>query len=343
VSGIATAISSVPGAVDVYPEQISGAPYIDIKINRPAAARYGIDTQTIQDAIEKGIGESNLTVTIEGRRRFPVRVRYAPQFRGSPEALATLPITSPTGAPIPLSQLAEIHTVEGPSMISSENGLLRGTVLLNVRGRDVGSFVDEVKEKIKEKVSLPPGYFVTYGGQFENQQKAMQRLMVIAPIAIGMIFLLLFLTFRSVRLASLVIFNLPFALIGGVLALYITGQYLLIPASVGFIVLFGVAVLNGVVMVSHISQLRAEGRPLDESVVKGAMDRLRPVVMTATIAIFSLIPMLYATGTGSEIQKPLATVVVGGLFTSTILTLFLIPSMYSWFDRKKKSKEELEN
>jgi len=205
---------------------------------------------------------------------------------------------------------------------------------MNISGRDIGSFVAEAKQKIKEKVNLPAGYYLTWGGQFENQQRAMAKLMVIGPIAIGLILLLLFVTFRSLRLALLVISNLPFALIGGVFSLWISGLYLSVPASVGFIVLFGVAVLNGVVLVSHIAQLRDDGLDLTEAVQKGSVNRLRPVLMTASIAIFSLIPMLYAGGAGSEIQKPLATVVVGGLITSTLLTLLLIPSMYGWFEKK---------
>src|SRR5216684_3166593 len=213
---VAEVVKTVPGAVDVYPEQISGAPYIDIHINRPAAARYGIDVGTIQDAIEKGIGETNLTVTIEGRRRFPVRVRYAPQYRSSAAALGEIPITSPSGAPIPLAQLAEIRSVEGPTMISSENGLLRGTVLLNVRGRDVGSFVDEAKPKLTSQVQLPPGYYMDWSGQYENQQRARQRLMIVVPIVLVIIFGLLYMTYNSVLEAAHVLLAVPFALTGGV-------------------------------------------------------------------------------------------------------------------------------
>ncbi|KAA0239681.1 MAG: efflux RND transporter permease subunit, partial [Chlorobiota bacterium] len=220
--------------------------------------------------------------------------------------------------------------------ISREDGLRRIGIEMNISGRDIGSFVKEAKEKIKENVDLPAGYFLTWGGQFENQQRAMAKLMIIGPVAVGLILLLLFVTFRSLRLALLVISNLPFALIGGVLSLWISGLYLSVPASVGFIVLFGVAVLNGVVLVSYIAQLRdEEGLSINDAILKGSVNRLRPVLMTASIAVFSLLPMLFTTGTGSEIQKPLATVVVGGLITSTLLTLLLIPSMYSWFEKKK--------
>jgi cobalt-zinc-cadmium resistance protein CzcA len=212
--------------------------------------------------------------------------------------------------------------------------LRRIGVEINIKDRDIGSYVAEAKEAIRKQVTLPPGYYTTWGGQFENQQRAMMKLKIIGPIAIGLILLLLFITFRSIRLALLVLTNLPFALIGGVIALFLSGLYLSVPASVGFIVLFGVAVLNGVVLVSHISRLRQEGVPVKEAVIRGSHDRLRPVLMTASIAIVSLIPMLFATGPGSEVQRPLATVVVGGLMTSTALTLVLLPILYQWFERK---------
>jgi cobalt-zinc-cadmium resistance protein CzcA len=248
-------------------------------------------------------------------------------------------VPTPTDARIPLSQLATISMDEGPVQISREDGLRRIGIEMNIQGRDIGSFVEEAKQKIKSKVKLPAGYYVTWGGQFENQQRAMAKLMTISPVAIGLILLLLFMTFRNIRLALLVISNLPFALIGGIFSLWISGLYLSVPAAVGFIVLFGVAVLNGVVLVSHITQLRDEGLELKKAIEKGCLNRLRPVLMTASIAIFSLIPMLYSSGTGSEIQKPLATVVVGGLITSTFLTLFLIPSLYGWFENRKSEIE----
>jgi len=229
--------------------------------------------------------------------------------------------------------------IEGPVQISRQDGIRRIGIEMNISGRDIGGFVAEAKQEIKEKVMLPAGYYVTWGGQFENQQRAMNKLMIIGPVAIGLILLLLYVTFRSIRLALLVICNLPFALIGGIFSIYISGQYLSVPASVGFVVLFGVAVLNGLVLVSRISQLREEGLALPEAIRKGSLDRLRPVLMTASIAIFSLIPMLLAGGTGSEIQKPLATVVVGGLITSTLLTLLIIPSVYSWFEKRSIEEE----
>src|SRR5690349_18325953 len=251
---VAEVVKTVPGAVDVYPEQISGAPYVDIKVNRTAAARYGIDVSAIEDVIEKGIGETNLTVTIEGRRRFPVRVRYAPQFRGSAEAIGEIPISSSTGAPIPLAQLAEIRTVEGPTMISSENGLLRGTVLLNVRGRDVGSFVDQAKQTITQQVQLPTGYYISWSGQYENQQRARQRLMVVIPIVLIVIFGLLYITYHSVLEAAHVLLAVPFALTGGVYLLWLLHYNFSVAVWVGFIALFGTAVQTGVVMVIYLNE-----------------------------------------------------------------------------------------
>src|SRR2546426_1801483 len=239
---IADVIRSMPGAKDVYPEQISGAPYIDIKINRTAAARYGIDEKVINDVIEKGIGETNLSVTIEGRRRFPVRVRYAPEFRGSAQALGQIPIMSPTGAPIPLSQLTEITEVQGPTMISSENGLLRGTVLLNVRGRDVGSFVDEGKSVIARQIQMPAGYYVEWSGEYENQQRARSRLLLVVPMVLIVIFALLYITYHSALEAAHVLMAVPFALTGGIYLLWFLGYNFSVAVWVGFIALFGTAV-----------------------------------------------------------------------------------------------------
>jgi cobalt-zinc-cadmium resistance protein CzcA len=266
-------------------------------------------------------------------------VRLPEEKRNSVEAIKNILVTNKSGINIPIEQVADVKIMEGPVQISRQDGIRRIGIEMNLSGRDIGSFVAEAKQKIKEQVKLPAGYYLTWGGQFENQQRAMNRLMIIGPVAVGLILLLLYVTFRSIRLSLLVISNLPFALIGGVFALFISGQYLSVPASVGFIVLFGVAVLNGLVLVSRISQLRDEGFGLPDAVRMGSLDRLRPVLMTASIAVFSLIPMLLASGTGSEIQKPLATVVVGGLVTSTLLTLLVIPSVYGWFEKRKVEEE----
>lgn len=333
-SEIARVLSTVRGGTDLNAEKVSGQPYLTIDIDRARIARYGLNISDVQKVIEIAVAGKTATQFYEQNRNFDISVRLPEEKRNSLEAIKNLLITTKTGINVPLEQLAEVKMIEGPVQISRQDGVRRIGVEMNVSGRDMGSFVAEAKQKIREKVKLPPGYYLTWGGQFENQQRAMGKLMIIGPVAIALIMLLLYTTFRSIRLALLVISNLPFALIGGVFALFLSGQYLSVPASVGFVVLFGVAVLNGLVLVSRISQLREEGFQLQEAIRKGSLDRLRPVLMTASISIFSLIPMLFADGAGSEIQKPLATVVVGGLVTSTLLTLLIIPSVYGWFEKK---------
>jgi cobalt-zinc-cadmium resistance protein CzcA len=299
-----------------------------------------LNISDIQNLIEIAIAGKSASKFYEENRSFDITVRLPEGSRNSVETIGSILVPTDGGSNVPLSQLAKISLTEGPAQISRENGSRRIGIELNIEGRDIGGFVAEAKRKIAESVKLSSGYYIAWGGQFENQQRAMAKMMIIGPIAIGLILLLLFATFRSIKLALLVILNLPFALIGGVFSLWISGLYLSVPASVGFIVLFGVAVLNGVVLVSRISQLRdEEGLDLTEAILKGSADRLRPVLMTASIAIFSLIPMLYSGGAGSEIQKPLATVVVGGLITSTLLTMLLIPSMYGWFEKKQTEAE----
>jgi len=334
---VAEVVKTVPGAVDVYPEQISGAPYIDIHINRPAAARYGIDVGTIGDAIEQGVGESNLTVTIEGRRRFPVRVRYTQQYRSSAAALGEIPIASPSGASIPLTQLAEIQTVEGPTMISSENGLLRGTVLLNVRGRDVGSFVDEARPKVAKQLQLPAGYYIEWSGQYENQQRARQRLLIVVPIVLVIIFGLLFMIYNSVLEAAHVLLAVPFALTGGVYLLWLLGYNFSVAVWVGFIALFGTAVQTGVVMVIYLEEAverkRQEvgvltSRTLMDAVIEGALLRLRPKVMTVSTVVAGLLPIMWSTSAGSEVMKPLATPVLGGMVSSLLHVLIVTPVIF---------------
>jgi Cu(I)/Ag(I) efflux system membrane protein CusA/SilA len=344
----AEVVKTVPGAVDVYPEQISGAPYIDVQVNRPAAARYGIDVRTIEDAIEKGVGETNLTVTIEGRRRFPVRVRYAQQYRSSPEALGQIPIASPSGAPIPLAQLAEIRKVEGPTMISSENGLLRGTVLLNVRGRDVGGFVDEAGPKILSQVQLPAGYYLEWSGQYENQQRARRRLMIVIPIVLVIIFGLLYVTYHSVLEAAHVLLAVPFALTGGVYLLWALGYNFSVAVWVGFIALFGTAVQTGVVMVIYLGE--AVGRKRDEvgilnrrtlmeAVTEGALLRLRPKVMTVSTVVAGLLPIMWSTSAGAEVMKPLATPVLGGMVSSLVHVLVVTPVIFFWLHERQLKKQ----
>jgi Cu(I)/Ag(I) efflux system membrane protein CusA/SilA len=341
---LADVVRQVPGAVDVYPEQIGGAPYIDIRINRPAAARYGIAVAMIQDAIEKGIGESNLTVTIEGRQRFPVRVRYASEYRRSPEELAQLPIIMPNSTTVPLSAVADIRTVTGPTMISSENGLLRGTVLLNVRGRDVGSFVDEAKRAIVREVQLPEGYYVAWSGQYENQQRARARLLVVVPIVLVVIFGLLYLTYHSAVEAAHVLLAVPFALTGGVYLLWALGFNFSVAVWVGFIALFGTAVQTGVVMVIYLNEAvenrrkelgRLTKQGLMEAVMEGALLRLRPKVMTVTTVVAGLLPIMWSTSAGAEVMKPLATPVLGGMVSSLLHVLIVTPVIFYWIHERR--------
>jgi cobalt-zinc-cadmium resistance protein CzcA len=336
---IAKVLSTIRGGTDLNAEKVSGQPYLTVNIDRSRIARYGLNISDVQKVIEIAVAGKAASQLYEENLSFDISVRLPEEKRNSLDAIRNLMITTKTGINVPLEQLAEVKMIEGPVQISRQDGVRRIGIEMNIIGRDIGSFVAEARHKIQEKVKLPAGYYLTWGGQFENQQRAMKKLMIIGPVAIGLILLLLYVTFRSIRLALLVISNLPFALIGGVFSLFISGQYLSVPASVGFVVLFGVAVLNGLVLVSRITQLRDEGLDLKEAIKKGSVDRLRPVLMTASIAIFSLIPMLLAGGAGSEIQKPLATVVVGGLVTSTLLTLLVIPSVYSWFEKRRVEAE----
>jgi len=336
---IAKVLSPIEGVTDLATEKVSGQPYLTVNIDRSKIARYGLNISDVQSVIEIAVAGKSASQFYEENRSFDITVRLPEEKRNSLEAIKNILVTTKSGVNVPLEQLADVSMIEGPVQISRQDGIRRIGIEMNISGRDIGSFVAEAKQKIEEKVKLPAGYYLTWGGQFENQERAMNKLMIIGPVSVGLILLLLYVAFRSIRLSLLVISNLPFSLIGGILALYISGQYLSVPASVGFIVLFGVAVLNGLVLVSRISQLREEGLELQEAIRKGSLDRLRPVLMTASIAIFSLIPMLLAGGTGSEIQKPLATVVVGGLITSTLLTLLIIPSVYSWFEKRNVEEE----
>ena len=329
-------MNSIEGTTDLMVERTTGQSYIDIEVDRGAIARYGLNISDVLKVVEIGVGGKSPTEIYEGSRFFDCIVRFPNEARDNMDKLSSLIIRGKQNELIQLSTLAHIENIEGPMQISRENGQRLIGVEMNITNRDMGSFVKEAKQKIASKVKLPSGYYISWGGQFENQQRAMKRFMLIAPIVIAIILLLLFLTFGLLRLGFLVLFNLPFALIGGVFALYISGLYLSVPASVGFIVLFGVAVLNGLVLVSYIAQLRGEGESLHDSIFNACRIRLRPVLMTASIAIFSLVPMIFATGPGSEIQKPLAVVVVGGLITSTLLTLLLLPTLYGWLEGKQR-------
>lgn len=331
-------VNNVPGAVDVFRGQLSGQSYLEINIRPQAIARFGINNEDINQLIEVAVGGRVVTEVIEGNQRIGVLLRYPEEARFSPVAIGSLFVESPSGNKIPLSSLADIREVDGPVAITRESAKRQVVIQSNVDGRDVVSFVDEVRESIERDITLPPGYYVTFGGQFENQQRASARLVLVVPIAIALIFLMLFITFRSLGQASLIILNIPFAMIGGVVSLFASGLYLSVPASVGFITLFGVAVLNGVVMVTYFNQLRESGRSIIQAVQEGAERRLMPVLMTALIASFGLLPLLFATGPGSELQRPLAVVVIGGLFTSTVLTLVLLPTLYAWLEGRAEAR-----
>ena len=328
IAGIA---ESVEGAVDVRAQQQGGKPQILIRPDREQLARLGISIDRFLSTVETGIGGSTAGQVFEGIRRFDIFLRLQDNQRSRINQIRELPIRTTDGALIPLSEIADIEVFTGPKQISRNKASRRTYVQLNVRGRDMGGVVNELRQKVEEQVNLPPGYFVEYGGQFENQQRAMSRLMVVVPITLGLIFFMLFSTFGSWRYAVLIFLNIPFATIGGIFALWISGLYLSVPAAVGFIAIFGIAVLNGLVLVSYINQLRAEGMDMDKSVVQASLLRLRPVLMTALTTGLGLLPLLLANDIGSNVQRPLAAVVVGGLFTSTLLTLVVLPTIYKWF------------
>lgn len=337
---IAEEISAVRGVADLMVDQLGGQPYISINIDRQKIALYGINVENVQNIIETAIGGNPAGRMYEGEKYFEILVRFTQENRNSVEVIGNSLVDVPgQELKIPLKQLADISVVDGPVQIGREYGQRLILIQCNVNGRDIGSFVAECQKKIKEKSLLSPGYYLTWGGQFENQQRAMKKLLIIVPITIVLIFLLLFFTFNSLRQAVLIILNLPFALIGGIFALFISKLYLSVPSSVGFIALFGIAVLNGVVLISYINQLRERGFSLGEAIFLGCECRLRPILMTAMITVFSLVPLLFATGPGSEVQRPLAVVVVGGLITSTLLTLFVLPVLYSKFEEKKPEME----
>jgi cobalt-zinc-cadmium resistance protein CzcA len=327
-------VSQVPGAIDIFRAPLSGQRYLEVKVRRDALARYGVGAEDVNRLIETGVGGRVVTEVIEDSRRTGVLVRYPEQARSSAAAIGAMLVPLPSGAKIPLRHLADIGEADGPVQVTRESAKRMVVVQTNVEGRDVVGFVEEVRAALAREVELPSGYYIGFGGQFENQQRAASRLAFVVPISIGLIFVMLFTTFRSLRQAALVLLNIPFAMIGGVVSLYISGLYLSVPASVGFITLFGVAVLNGVVMVAYFNQLRAAGRTVLQAVQEGAERRLRPVMMTAMIASLGLVPMLLAHGPGSELQRPLAVVVIGGLFTSTLLTLVLLPTLYAWLEHR---------
>ncbi len=330
-AAIAEVVERVPGATDVQVDQISGIPQVLVRIDRPAIARYGMNVADVQHVVRAAVGGEVAGEIFEGTRRIDILVRYEPDAREDVEAIRRILVTSPDGVEIPLHELAYVEEIVGPRQITREDNQRFITVQCNVVDRDIGGFVAEARQAITREVVLPPGYRVTWGGQFRLQEDANRRLRLVVPITLLGVFLLLFASFGSLRGSFLILLNIPLALVGGVVALALTGQNLSVPASVGFIALLGIALENGMVLVTYLNQLRRAGMPVAVASVRGACLRLRPVLMTATTTSLGLIPLLVATGTGSEVQRPLATVVLGGLVTSTLLTLLVIPALYRWF------------
>jgi cobalt-zinc-cadmium resistance protein CzcA len=337
---IASLLQQIKGVKDIKVEQTSGQPYLTIDIDRQKIARFGINVADVQEIITTAIGGKPATQVYEGERRFQLILRFPEPYRNSVASVGEIRVKAVSGALIPMSDLATIEMREGPVRISREQVKRRIYIGFNVVGRDIGGVVDEGRKKMATQVHLPVGYSVVWGGAFENMERANTRLMIVVPITLGLVFFLLFWAFHSLRYATLIIVNLPFALMGGVVSLWLTGQYLSVPASVGFIELFGLAVGNGIILVSYINQLRYEGRQVEEAILTGCSLRLRPVVMTMMTTLLGLLPLVLAQGIGAEVQRPLATVVIGGLFTSTALTLVVLPVLYSLFGGREMSQEE---
>jgi cobalt-zinc-cadmium resistance protein CzcA len=326
---VAPILASIEGAEDVKVEQISGLSQLEIQQNRPAMARHKINAGDVNALIETAVGGQVATTVAEGQRRFDVLVRFPEDARNTPDRIGSLMVPSPAGYNVPLSELATIQEVQIPAQVSREDATRRVIVECNIRGRDAGSFVEEAQEKLAVvEDSLPTGYRLTLGGQFENQQRAMSKLKVLVPVAIFLIFLMLFASLSSVKSALLILANLPFAVIGGVVAIWLLDLNLSVSAAIGFIALLGVAVENGLLLVSFMDQLRAEGLGVQEAVEKACSLRIRALLMTTATTLLGLLPMVYATGSGSELQRPLVAVIFGGLVSSLVLTLIILPVLY---------------
>jgi cobalt-zinc-cadmium resistance protein CzcA len=339
-SQIKDVIAQTPGVADLSIEANSGKPQIRIAVNRGQLARYGLNADEVLAVVRTGVGNEPVSSLIQGVKRFDITVRIDDRAKRDVEAIKAIPLRTAQGQIIPLSSVADVSIAEGYSFVRREDLQRQAVIQMDVRGRDVDSFVKEADRRIKEQVKMPPGYWMEWGGAFENQQRAMAKLALIVPLTIGLIFVLLYTAFNSFRRASMIMANVPFAAIGGMVSLYISGQYLSVPSAIGFIAVFGVAMLNGIVLVSFINDLRDKGLEVAEAVRKGAEMRLRPVMMTASVAILGLTPMLLSTGVGAETQRPLATVVVGGLLTSTLLTLVLLPVIYEWIEARAERRSE---
>jgi Cu(I)/Ag(I) efflux system membrane protein CusA/SilA len=342
---VADVLRRVPGSSNVYPEQVTSGQYLNIEIDRAAAARYGIGVGDVQSVVETAVGETVLTMTIEGRSRFPVRVRYGPEYRADPRALGQVLVSAPSGAQIPLDQLARIEHARGPAMISSENGLLLATVLLNVQGRDVGGFVEAARAAVAREVALPAGYYIGWSGRWENQERARQRLQIVIPIVLVIIFVLLYFTYGSAVEAAHVLLAVPFALTGGVYLLWLLGYNFSVAVWVGFIALFGTAVQTGVVMVIYLAEAVEAKRQqlggtltraaLRDAVMEGALLRLRPKVMTVSTVVAGLLPIMWSTSVGAEVMKPLATPVLGGMISSLLHVLIVTPVIFFWIRERQ--------
>jgi cobalt-zinc-cadmium resistance protein CzcA len=339
---IRAVVAEIPGAADVEVEQVEPIPVLQIDIDREAIGRFGVSISEVQELISSALGGEEIGQIREGDKRYELIVRLPAEVRNDADAIASLPVKLANGESVPLSSLAHIDNQPAPAQISRESGKRRVVVQLNVRGTDLAGFVANAQKAIDEKVKLDEGYYITWGGQFENLQQASARLMIVVPLALALIFALLFMTFGSIKQALLIFTGVPLAVTGGVLALWMRGLPFSISAGVGFIALSGVAVLNGVVMVSAINRLRQEGKLLvKDAVSEGAQQRLRPVLMTALVAALGFIPMALNTGIGAEVQRPLATVVIGGIASATLLTLLVLPALYTWFERDNELLEEL--
>ena len=336
------AVSSIAGAADTQAEILSGVAELRVDVDRDSLARYGLDVKDVRELLDSTTGGHTVSEMVEGERRFPISVRLPEGYRRDLQAMGNLQLQSASGERVRLNQVAHMSVAQGPEVVSRENAQRRLVVQANVRGRDLGSFVKEAQARVRRSVTLPAGYSMEWGGQFENQDRAMKRLMIVLPASVAIIFGLLFATFQSIKQSMLILSAVPFALVGGIGALWLRGLNLNLSAAVGFIALFGVAVLNGIVMVSYINQLRASGRDMATAVREGAEMRLRPVLMTALVASLGFIPMAVSQATGAEVQRPLATVVIGGLITATLLTLYILPVCYPWFSAKDGEQGGLE-
>lgn len=333
-------LARVRGVADLSLEANIGKPQLIVKVNRAEAARYGVSVDDILEVVQAGIGGKSVSTLIDGVRRFEITVRLEPRFRNDVEAISRIPLRTSGGAVVPLSRVASLEIDEGYTFVRREQLQRYAVLQMDVKGRDVDGFVRDADRLIKGQVKLPEGYFLEWGGAFENQQRALKRLALIVPLTIGLIFLLLYTAFNSLRHATLIIANVPFAVIGGILALAATGQYISVPSAIGFIAVFGVAMLNGIVLVSFMNEQLNKGKSVREAVREGTLLRLRPVLMTASVAILGLLPMLLSQGVGAETQRPLATVVIGGLITSTLLTLLLLPTLYEWIELRRETRAQ---